>query len=95
MRIQRPLIANGRSVVQDDAEAVRWYRMAAEQGNAAAQANLSGLCAKGRHWFSPGTADPTTVQAEAFGVWREETCLRNAAFPERRGNQAGGIWLNR
>ena len=32
--------ANGRGVVEDDAEAVRWYRIAAEQGNAVAQNNL-------------------------------------------------------
>ncbi len=34
------MYANGRGVLQDDAEAVRWYRMAAEQGNASAQYNL-------------------------------------------------------
>ena len=31
---------NGEGVPQDDAEAVRWYRLAAEQGNADAQVNL-------------------------------------------------------
>jgi len=31
---------NGRGVPQDDAEAVRWYRLAAEQGNAVAQSSL-------------------------------------------------------
>ena len=31
---------NGRGVPEDDAEAVRWYRLAAEQGEAAAQSNL-------------------------------------------------------
>jgi len=31
---------NGQGVLQDDAEAVRWYRLAAEQGNAIAQDNL-------------------------------------------------------
>jgi hypothetical protein len=35
--------ANGKGVVKDDEEAVRWYRKAAEQGIAAAQLNL-GLC---------------------------------------------------
>ena len=30
----------GRGVPQDDAEAVRWYRLAAEQGDASAQYNL-------------------------------------------------------
>ena len=34
------MYANGRGVEQDDAEAVKWYRLAAEQGDADAQANL-------------------------------------------------------
>ena len=31
---------NGRGVLQDYKEAVKWYRLAAEQGNANAQYNL-------------------------------------------------------
>ena len=31
---------NGYGVLQDDAEAVRWYRLAADQGHAKAQYNL-------------------------------------------------------
>ena len=31
---------NGEGIPQDDAEAVRWYRLAAEQGSATAQYNL-------------------------------------------------------
>ena len=34
------MYADGRGVSQDDAEAVRWYRLAADQGNADAQYNL-------------------------------------------------------
>ena len=33
---------------QDDAEAVKWYRKAAEQGLASAQFNLGQMCALGR-----------------------------------------------
>ena len=32
--------ANGRGVPQDDVQAVKWYRLAADQGNASAQYNL-------------------------------------------------------
>ena len=32
--------ASGEGVPQDDAEAVRWYRLAADQGDASAQINL-------------------------------------------------------
>ena len=37
----------GEGVPEDDAEAVRWYRMAAEQGEAAMQFNLGVMCANG------------------------------------------------
>ena len=34
------MYANGVGITQNDAEAVKWYRLAAEQGNADAQSNL-------------------------------------------------------
>jgi len=39
--------ASGTGVPQDDAEAVRWYRLAAEQGGATAQVNLGVMYAEG------------------------------------------------
>ena len=42
------MYAAGRGVPQDDAEAVRWYRLAAEQGNADAQYNLGFMYELGR-----------------------------------------------
>ena len=41
------MYAEGRGVLRDDAEAVRWYRLAAEQGNALAQNTLGVRCAAG------------------------------------------------
>ena len=46
------MYANGRGVEQDDAEAVKWYRLAAEQGGAAAQFNLGWMYANGRKALS-------------------------------------------
>ena len=40
--------AVGDGVPQDDAEAVRWYRLAADQGDALAQGNLGVMYATGR-----------------------------------------------
>jgi TPR repeat protein len=40
--------ANGKGVPQDYAEAVKWYRLAAEQGNAGAQFMLAHPCSIGR-----------------------------------------------
>ena len=42
------LYADGQGVPQDDAEAVRWYRLGADQGYAAAQHNLGVMYANGR-----------------------------------------------
>jgi len=39
---------NGQGVTQDYKEAVKWYRLAAEQGNAIAQANLGLMYGKGQ-----------------------------------------------
>jgi TPR repeat protein len=39
---------NGRGVVQDDVEAVKWFRKAAEQGYPAAQDNLGWMYKNGR-----------------------------------------------
>ncbi len=46
---RRPtLYANGEGVLKDEAEAVRWFRLAAEQGDALAQSNLGAMYANGR-----------------------------------------------
>ena len=59
---------NGRGVLKDDAEAVRWYRLAAEQGQAQAQYGLGRMYAFGRgvlkddaeamRWFRLATKRP-------------------------------------
>ena len=42
------IYARGRGVEHDDLEAVKWYRLAADQGFAAAQSNLGFMYAFGR-----------------------------------------------
>ena len=39
---------NGEGVIEDDKEAVKWYRLAAEQGDAVAQSNLAVMYATGQ-----------------------------------------------
>ena len=41
------MYSNGEGVPENDAEAVRWYRLAAEQGDATAQNNLGFMYARG------------------------------------------------
>ena len=40
--------ANGLGVPEDEAEAMRWYRLAADQGHAGGQSALAGMYADGR-----------------------------------------------
>ena len=42
------MYANGQGVRQDDAQAVQWYRKAAEQGDAEAQYNLGVMYTQGQ-----------------------------------------------
>jgi hypothetical protein len=42
------MYVNGEGVTQDDAEAVRWYRAAADQGFAEAQASLGFMYVNGK-----------------------------------------------
>ena len=42
------MYARGQGVPQDYAEAVKWYRLAADQGDARAQNNLGVMYANGR-----------------------------------------------
>jgi TPR repeat protein len=42
---------SGKGVAEDYAEAVRWYRKAAEQGTAVAQNDLGNACYDGQGWF--------------------------------------------
>ena len=46
------MYANGQGVPQDYAEALKWYRMAAEQGNADAQLNVGQI-----YWLGKGVSE--------------------------------------
>jgi TPR repeat protein len=59
---------NGKGVLKDDKEAVKWYRKAAEQGLASAQGNLGAMYANGhgvlkdlskaKHWIKKAYDNP-------------------------------------
>jgi len=42
------MYSNGLGVLQDNKEAVKWYRLSAEQGDAIAQCNLGGMYNEGQ-----------------------------------------------
>ena len=65
-------------VPQDDAEAVRWFRLAAEQGDAYAQYNLGGCT-------TPDEVSPRTTQKQSGGT----VSLRNRGMRARRTTWVG------
>ena len=64
------LYDNGWGVPEDDAEAVRWYRLAADQGDASAQYNLGvvphGFRSSFRDWAAEKTDHPREVAEAAL-----------------------------
>ena len=54
------MFENGRGVAQDNSQAVRWYRKAADQGNAFAQVDLDRL-----KMNAQATPYPVTVNVQA------------------------------
>lgn len=69
---------NGRGVTQDDAEAVKWFRLAAAQGNADAQSNLGTMYGNGQgvaqdyaevvKWFRLAAAQGNAAAQNNLGV---------------------------
>ena len=76
---------NGDGVVQDYAEAVKWYRLAAEQGNAMAQTNLGFMYEYGRGvlqdnilshmWYNIASANGDKKSSE----WRDGVAAKMTA----------------
>ena len=84
------MYANGAGVLKDDAEAVRWYRLAADQGLAGAQLNLGNRYANGAgvlkddaeavRWYRPGCRTGPSQRA----VQSREQVLHRAGRPQGR-----------
>ena len=92
------IYAKGEGVSQDDAEAVRWFRLAAEQGDAEAQYNL-GLI------FVTGTDVPQddTVAAKWFRLAADQgryeaqfrlACMYEAGFGVPQDYVLAHMWFN-
>ena len=77
------MYVQGRGVRQDDAQAVQWYRKAAEQGLAEAQYNLGVMYAKGE-----GVRQNYKIAKEWFGKACDNG-LQLGCDAYRKLNQAG------
>ena len=84
--------ATGRGVPQDDAEAVRWFRLAADQGDGEAQANLAIMYLDGRGvpqndvtaymWFDLA-ATRSTGEVRDRAVWARATVAEELNASQR------------
>ena len=84
------MYANGQGLGRDDAEALRWYRKAAEQGNAYAQMDLGSMYLDGRgvgqdpaeadRWFKRALdwLQDAAERGEAIAQWRLAVMYANA-----------------
>jgi TPR repeat protein len=75
--------ASGQGVTEDDAEAVRWYRLAAEQGNAGAQWSLGTMYENG-----DGVEESTVL---AFMWWTVAAAEEYASAVESIDIVEGGM----
>ena len=93
------MYARGEGVPEDDAEAVRWYRLAAEQGLAAAQLNLGGSYANGEGvpedhvlayiWSNLAAAQGAEFAQENKDLWEQQMTREQIAEGQRLSRE----WL--
>ena len=94
---------NGRGVPQDDAEAVRWYRLAADQGFARAQFNLGVRYATGRgvpqdgieayKWLNLATTYTDASKQEEYAEVRDDAAERLTRQQRAEGQKLSREWL--
>ena len=79
------MYTNGEGVPRDNAEAVRWYRLAAEQGYAKAQLNLGGMYALGR-----GLPQDDAEAVRWFRLAADQGYAQSAAQPRAHVRRRAG-----
>ena len=98
------MYGNGRGVAQDYAEAVKWYRLAAEQGDASAQSKLGAMYANGQgvaqdyaeavKWYrraaEQGVAIAQTILGLMYGNGEQELSTPLLFLPGEDTRQIGG-----
>ena len=81
------MYANGYGVAKDSAEALKWYRKAADQGNASAQFNLGAMYSNGEGVAKDAIEGAAWINIAAASG--EEISVMNRSLVERQlGPQA-------
>ena len=93
---------DGEGVPQDDAEAVRWYRLAADQGYAPAQANLGVMYERGQGvgedkveahmWLNLAAAQSSDENHDAFAKARDDVAGRMTAEQVTEAQRRAREW---
>ena len=94
------MYAGGRGVGRDNAEAVRWYRMAAERGDVGGQFNLGAMYNEGRgvpqdfvqahKWYNLAAANITDEGTrELAASFRDRVARKMTPEPDCRGAETG------
>jgi TPR repeat protein len=88
---------NGEGVTQDYAEGLKWYRKAAEQGNASAQSNLAVMYAKGagvlqdtiaaHMWFNIAAANGNAKAAKGRDFIAKELSSADIVEAQKRAKR--------
>ena len=76
---------------QDDKEAVKWYRMAAEQGHAEAQNNLANLCLLAYLGHLAGGEGSKCDPSEAYAWWVLSAAQGNEAAAKMKDRFKYGV----
>ena len=91
---------NGEGVPQDNAEAVKWYRLAADQGKALGQLNLGVMYYNGEGvpkdlveayaWFFVSSTWGYKLAAKTQGRIKERLTAEQLAVAQKRANELSG-----
>ena len=85
------MYANGRGVPQDFKEAVRWYRLAADQGHAGAQNNLGAMYNNGLG-VPQDFKEAVRWKVRADWPWSATISMRQPCLMRRSGWRRTGWW---
>jgi len=99
------MYANGEGVPQDDAEAVRWYCLAAEQGDAKTQYNLGVMYGNGKGvpqddvaayaWLNIGAGEGNNDAAQSRDIVAERLTPQQRAEAQRLSQELWKKYVNK
>jgi len=97
------MYGNGQGLPQDYAEAAKWFRKAAEQGDARAQFNLGGMYGQGQGvpqdyveahmWLNLAASNAPGEKYEEYAAVRDRVASRMSAAQVAEAQRLARQWL--